>query len=182
MPPKNPYKCGVPNCNRSFQTRDALLQHSSTVHSSSSARPSPSRPNSNAFRCRWPGCVRSFPTQEQLLQHDSTHAAPQTVNRPYRCDSPGCGRSFEERGALLQHRNDVHGPQGFRPVLPIPQQSATPLASPQTPSFSPQPQNVDARDSFFTVIARDQYNIHPIVDPEMLADLVGRQQPPPPYK
>lgn len=179
MPPKNPYKCGVPNCNRSFQTRDALLQHSSTVHSSSSARPSPSRPNSNAFRCGWPGCVRSFPTQEQLLQHGSTHAAPQTV---YRCGAPGCGRRFEEHGALLQHHNDLHGPQGSRPVPPIPQQPAAPLPSPQTPSSSTPQQNVDARDSFFTLITRDQYNIHPIVDPEMLADLIGRQQPPPPYK
>src|ERR1700734_592274 len=105
QPPRNPYKCGVPNCNRSFQTRDALLQHSSTVHSSSSARPSPSRPNSNAFRCGWPGCVRSFPTQEQLLQHGSTHAAPQTV---YRCGAPGCGRRFEEHGALLQHHVCSH--------------------------------------------------------------------------
>jgi len=73
MPPKNPYKCGVLNCNRSFQTCDALLQHSSTVHGSAHAAPQTvNRP----YRCDSPGCGRSFEERGSLLQHrNDTHRA-----------------------------------------------------------------------------------------------------------
>jgi hypothetical protein len=96
--------CGVPNCGRSFQQREYLLQHTADAH------PAP-RPASasQSFRCGVPGCGQSFPQLERLRQHGRSHnTAPRSVvsvavNQPYRCGVPSCGQSFQVQSDLVQH-------------------------------------------------------------------------------
>lgn len=123
-----PHCCTYPGCNKSFNHRPTLLQHS-TQHdwSSVTAYPcnwsdcaAPAFPGAaelhahltethapaavHGARCGWAGC-RTTLDKRHINAHIATHLPP--AYKPFRCTT--CGKAFRTTGALKAHAFRTHG-------------------------------------------------------------------------
>ncbi|PAV90394.1 hypothetical protein WR25_06546 [Diploscapter pachys] len=90
---ERPYKCTVPNCEKSFSRSDELTRH---IRIHTGLRP---------FQCNY--CMRSFSRSDHLTTHVRSH----TGEKPFACNL--CGRKFarsdERKRHMKVHKNATNG-------------------------------------------------------------------------
>ena len=84
------FKCHLPNCGKTFNSRTALGYHIKTHQTE------------RKFVCE--KCGKGFLTNGALKVHLRLHSN----DRPYMCNFPECGKSFRQWGDLKYHETSLH--------------------------------------------------------------------------
>ncbi|CAO1371970.1 unnamed protein product [Diamesa hyperborea] len=84
------FKCHLPNCEKTFNSRTALGYHIKTHQTE------------RKFVCE--KCGKGFLTNGALKVHLRLHSN----DRPYMCNFPECGKSFRQWGDLKYHETSLH--------------------------------------------------------------------------
>ncbi|KAH8402300.1 hypothetical protein KR009_011167 [Drosophila setifemur] len=100
----NDFVCNWQDCDRIFDTLDALAQHVTQRHAIASV-------TDGLYYCRWRGCQRSergFNARYKMLVHTRTH----TKEKPHRCHL--CEKSFSRAENLKIHIRSHSGEKPYK--------------------------------------------------------------------
>ena len=122
------FKCAI--CPDSFQSKAALLKHSSSIHSGKlpakdrlkEAKPIP------VYQCQAPGCG-----YEAGMDRVQEHILATHVHLRHKCPQPNCGKDYSTKKYLKVHLQTIHPDAPSLPIPELSQEAMNQLIAPYLP-------------------------------------------------